>query len=395
MLVDEVHLTSRWAVTPRPCDSSHHRMLFLITTSKRLPLRTGRNILGGHDSQAPTGHASSFAVIEVGADGKAWISATRSDVVVSVNGTALGTQPMSLAHGARIQIAGRKLVFADERGVTATPIPPSDTGAALVSSDGKRYPIPATGLEIGRDPNCDVVIASDDVSRWHAQVAPGPGGYQLKDSSTNGVYVNGQRVLGERWLGTGDSIRIGAAQFRFDAGAVPSQPTVATLDTDQMAQLTQAATRQPAPTPLPNETVRLSRRGEPATPEPPLLATLELVPNGELKSKRHRITRPLVHVGRSTKNDIVIASTSVSSTHATLQRRGSDWYVVDGGSKNGTYVDGNRVSGEQKVKAECRIRFGGVDTIFRALAAGQRPANPSTPGVVGIMDAEIDKKRRR
>ena len=370
-------------------------MLFLITASKRLPLRTGRNVLGGHDSQAPTGHASSFAVIEVSADGKAWISATGNDVVVSVNGAALGTERMSLAHGARIQIAGRKLVFADERAVAATPLPASTTGAVLVSSDGKRYPVPATGLEIGRDPNCDVVIASDDVSRWHAQIATGPGGYQLKDSSTNGVYVNGQRVLGERWLGTGDSIRIGAAQFRFDAGAVPSQPNVATLDTDQMAQLAQAPARSPAPTPLPNETVRLSRRGEPAMPEPPLLATLELVPNGDLKTKRFRITRPLVHVGRSTKSDVVIGHKSVSSQHATLQRRGNDWFVVDGESKNGTYVDGNRVSGEGKLKAECEIRFGGVRTMFRALTAGHGPVDPSTPGVVGIMDTEIDKKRKR
>lgn len=368
-------------------------MLFLITASKRLPLRTGRNVLGGDDAQAPTGHAKSFAVIEVGNDGKAWISTTRTDVAVTVNGVPLGAERTTLAHGARIEIAGRKLVFADERAVAVTPIPASDTGAALVSPDGKRHPIPATGLDIGRDPNCDVVIASDDVSRWHASIAPGPGGCQLKDSSTNGVYVNGERVLGERWLRTGDKIRVGAAQFRFEGGAATSNDNVTTIDTDQMPPVAQPTARPRAETPIPNETVRLSRRGEAATPEPPLLATLELVTNGELKGKRFRITRPLVHVGRSRNNDVVLPDKSVSSAHAKLQRRGNDWHLVDGDSKNGTYVDGSRVSGERKLPASCEIRFGGVTALFRALAGGQKE-DPSTQGVVGIMDDRIDKKRR-
>jgi pSer/pThr/pTyr-binding forkhead associated (FHA) protein len=128
-------------------------------------------------------------------------------------------------------------------------------------------------------------------------------------------------------------------------------------------------------------------------PEPPLLATLELLSNGGLKGKRFRITRPLVHVGRSAKNDVVLADKSVSSTHAKLQRRGNDWYVVDGESKNGSYVDGNRVSGERKLPAACEIRFGGVKALFHALAVGQVDA-PSSPAVVGIMDDRIDKKRR-
>jgi pSer/pThr/pTyr-binding forkhead associated (FHA) protein len=369
-------------------------MLFLIVASKRLPLRVGRNVLGGDDAQAPTGHASSFAVIEVGNDGKAWISTTRKDVPVSVNGVPLGAERMALAHGARIHIGGRKLVFADERAVAVTPIPVSDTGAALVASDGARHPIPATGLDIGRDPNCDVVIASDDVSRWHASIAPGPGGCRLKDSSTNGIYVNGQRVLGERWLRTGDKVRVGAVQFRFEGGAATSNDNVTTIDTDQMTPVAQPTARSPAETPIPNETVRLSRRGEPAMPEPPLLATLELVTNGALKGKRFRITRPLIHVGRSRNNDVVLPDKSVSSTHAKLQRRGNDWHLMDGDSKNGTFVDGDRVSGERKLPAACEIRFGGVTAVFRALAGGQKE-EPSAPGVVGIMDAQIDKKRLR
>lgn len=386
-------------------------MPFLVVASKRIPLRVGKNVLGGDDAQAPTGQAKSFAAIEVGDDG-CWISATRRDVEVSVNGVALAGERVQLAHGAKIEIAGRKLVFGDERyaagtsniaGVTdadlagaedvAPPNPSSDTGGALIGKDGVRYAVPPTGLDIGRDPNCDVVIASNEVSRWHAQVTPGLLGYQLKDSSTNGVYVNGQRVYGERWLSVGDTIRVGDTQFRFEADAATYEPNALT-DTGDLPRMASPASRAHAATPAPTDTVRLSRQSAAAVPEPPLLATLELLSNGALKGKRFRVTRPLLHVGRGTHNDAVLADKSVSSTHATLQRRGAEWYVVDATSRNGTYVDGERVSGERKLPGACEIRFGGVKALFRTLAAGQA-SEPSTRAVVGIMDADIDKKRRR
>jgi pSer/pThr/pTyr-binding forkhead associated (FHA) protein len=365
-------------------------MPFLIVGTKRLPLRPGRNVLGGDDAQAPTGHAQPFAVIEVGSGGAASISTTRKDVGVMVNGAAIGSERVPLTHGARIDIGGRKLTFADENHRAPTPIPSSDTSAALVGPDGKRYVIPSSGLDLGRDLNCDVVIAADDVSRWHAQIAVGPNGYQLRDTSTNGVFVNGQRVLGERWLAAGDTIRVGAAQFRFEGGASTSLSGVATLDTDQLAAFVQATKRQPTETPRPNDTVRLSRTAASAAPEPPLLATLEIV-----DGKRFRITRPLVHVGRSTRNDIVITDKSVSSSHAKLDRRGSAWYVIDDGSKNGTHVDGKRVTGEQKLGAECELRFGRVTAHFRAVASGGGVQPPPTGGVVGLMDERIEKKPRR
>jgi pSer/pThr/pTyr-binding forkhead associated (FHA) protein len=385
-------------------------MPFLIVAAKRLPLRQGKNVLGGDDAQAPTGQSKRFAVIEVDASGDVWISAERRDVEIRVNGVALGER-MQLAHGARIEIAGRKLVFGDERYAAGTnkaagvdlvrsedvtpPNPSSDTGGALIGPAGERYSVPAAGLDIGRDPNCDVVIASNDVSRWHAQIAPGLLGYQLKDSSTNGVYVNGQRVLGERWLSVGDTIRVGNAQFKFEAEAASYEPNVSAIDTADLPKLAPTPPRERAETPPPTETVRLPRRAESAAPEPPLLATLELVGNGVLKGKRFRLTRPLVHVGRGSNNDVVLADKSVSSTHATLQRRGSDWFVVDAGSRNGTYVDGERLGKEQKIAAACELRFGGVKALFRALAAGAPAGDPSTKAVVGIMDERIERKRRK
>ena len=105
---------------------------------------------------------------------------------------------------------------------------PSDMGRAPTTSQGdladglvQVYPISTTRchvllapkLCIGRTPPCEIVITSDLVSRWHAQLERTAKGWRIRDlDSTNGVFVNGVRV-GSKVLSSGDLIRIGAALF--------------------------------------------------------------------------------------------------------------------------------------------------------------------------------------
>jgi hypothetical protein len=101
-------------------------------------------------------------------------------------------------------------------------------------------------------------------------------GYQIKDSSTNGLYVNAQRVVGERWLRVGDAVGVGPAQLRFEADAAMYEPDGSAIDIGNLPPLAAAPSLAPDESrPPPNETVRLSRRAEPTTTEAPLLATLE------------------------------------------------------------------------------------------------------------------------
>jgi len=68
-------------------------------------------------------------------------------------------------------------------------------------------------LTIGRDPNNDVVIAHPMVSRKHARIArTGPGGqHTIEDlDSTNGTFVNGERIVRPIALHRGDTIQIGS-----------------------------------------------------------------------------------------------------------------------------------------------------------------------------------------
>ncbi|PIE02418.1 MAG: hypothetical protein CSA81_07065 [Acidobacteria bacterium] len=84
--------------------------------------------------------------------------------------------------------------------------------------DGKEGQVFSLGMgttTLGRSPENDIHIPEERISRKHAQVSFGPGGYSIYDmNSENGTYVNGSRVQ-EQILTDGDVILIGTTQFVF------------------------------------------------------------------------------------------------------------------------------------------------------------------------------------
>lgn len=82
---------------------------------------------------------------------------------------------------------------------------------------GQRFPIRGP-VELGRE-SASVPMGYDSgASRRHASVSPGPSGLAVMDlGSTNGTFVNGQRVQSAN-AGPGDLIKIGATTFRVEPG---------------------------------------------------------------------------------------------------------------------------------------------------------------------------------
>lgn len=93
-------------------------------------------------------------------------------------------------------------------------------------------------------------------------------------------------------------------------------------------------------------------------------------PSGLSRSFRLRIDRPnegillfdLVEgenvVGRATDSDVVLPDQSTSRRHALLIVRAGTVTVRDLGTKNGTYLNGRKVSSEEQVAPGSTIRFG-------------------------------------
>jgi hypothetical protein len=74
-----------------------------------------------------------------------------------------------------------------------------------------------------------------------------------------------------------------------------------------------------------------------------------------------------VTVGRQHDSDLSLSwDREVSRAHALLERLGDHWTVVDEGlSRNGTFVNGTRVTGRQRLRNGDRICFGTTVLLFR------------------------------
>lgn len=90
-------------------------------------------------------------------------------------------------------------------------------------SAGKVIPITVPQFVIGRDPECHLRPASAIISKKHCAIVVRDGKAYLKDyESTNGSFVNDERVVGERELRDADSLKIGPLDFQVRLeGAVP------------------------------------------------------------------------------------------------------------------------------------------------------------------------------
>jgi FHA domain/Bacterial regulatory proteins, luxR family len=74
-----------------------------------------------------------------------------------------------------------------------------------------------------------------------------------------------------------------------------------------------------------------------------------------------------VTIGRGEGTDVRIAwDQQISQLHAELRPLGGEWLVVDDGlSRNGTFVDGERVAGRRRLRDRDLLRAGGTLILFR------------------------------
>ncbi len=73
-------------------------------------------------------------------------------------------------------------------------------------------------------------------------------------------------------------------------------------------------------------------------------------------------------IGRSASNDVALAwDAEVSRLHASLEHVGEEWtFVDDGRSHNGSFIDGERVSGRRRLRDGDAIAVGATVLVFRS-----------------------------
>ena len=103
----------------------------------------------------------------------------------------------------------------------------------------------------------------------------------------------------------------------------------------------------------------------------------------EVWERGGRQLRPLdserVTVGTLDSNDVVVDGDGVSRVHAVLERFGDAWCVRDLGSRNGTFVNGDRVIGERALHSGDEILLGGLRLSFHDRTRGKETAAIAPP----------------
>lgn len=152
---------------------------------------------------------------------------------------------------------------------------------------GKVFTVEKSEITLGRDVGSDVFINEPEVSRRHARLSLQSGNYILEDmGSTNGTFVNGQRVIGLRILQPGDIITLGEnVSLTFELASFdPNVTTVSTPgDAGTVKPHAAAGTQTPPP-------------ARPAYTSQPALTSVEtFAPEDEEAGQRP--TRPWFWVG--------------------------------------------------------------------------------------------------
>jgi ABC-type multidrug transport system ATPase subunit/pSer/pThr/pTyr-binding forkhead associated (FHA) protein len=219
----------------------------------------------------------------------------------------------------------------------------------LILSSGSPKEVELTRAEmiIGRDPSVDLPISSPAVSRRHARLSREGDAYVLEDlGSSNGTFVNDQKLVGRRQLKSGDQIRLGQAVTLYyvapkvessDATVVRAAPVV---DAGMQTVI--------GVEPLPSEV-------EAGPPE--LIITIA----GE-NPRTYSLTRQSLTIGRIEGNDIIIPSGIVSRQHARLEKaNGGYQLVVSQEAKNPILFEGRPLEGSRILRHGDILRIGSLD----------------------------------
>jgi pSer/pThr/pTyr-binding forkhead associated (FHA) protein len=135
---------------------------------------------------------------------------------------------------------------------------------------GTVYALDSDQISIGRDSSNEISVNDAEVSRRHTRLTFQGGKYVLEDmGSTNGTFVNGQRLTGPRVLKSGEVVSLGE-QIVFVYEAVDSDPGATMVSPRNI----------PAPRPV-------------AAPPPPPQAFAGEVPAGQPEAMPARKINPI------------------------------------------------------------------------------------------------------
>jgi hypothetical protein len=119
--------------------------------------------------------------------------------------------------------------------------------------------------------------------------------------------------------------------------------------------------------------------------------------DGEDRQRLFSFERDVVQasVGRRETADLVLDwDDQVSRLHAQFERVEQDWTVVDDGlSRNGTFVNGERLSGRRRLSDGDSLRFGATTMIFRSPQVDEQAGTAVASQIPTAVDLSTTQRR--
>ena len=224
---------------------------------------------------------------------------------------------------------------------------------------GAVYELGADEITIGRGNKSAIVIRDNEVSREHCRLIRLAGHYELHDLvSSNGTFVNGQRVISPWLLQPGMLIELGDT-ITLEYG--PFEP----VEEDTAPQI------RPVEAPL---------------VAPPVMVTVEahyslVMTKGPAVGYNYPLESKSIAIGRDLTNDIVIQDPEVSRHHLKLHFSERGYLIEDLHSTNGTFVNAEPIYNRRCLEPNDVIKLGTMvqlQYIFREEVIGN-PDNDQTP----------------
>lgn len=247
---------------------------------------------------------------------------------------------------------------------------------------------------LGRQAECDVLLTEGHTSRRHARLVQAEDGYWLEDlGSSNGTFINGNRISGRVKVASGDRLRFDVEEYDF---RVPSQAAPVALDESKtvyrapesaavVAESSGVFKRPGAwadPDAMGDAGVHKTKFIDPAqmkqmaSSAAPVAAAPSAVDGPHLQvvsGSRTGLNIQLAvgdsgnaewTIGSQTDREVQFMDSGVSALHAKIVNEGERWKVLDQMSANGTFVNGKRANVSYLASGD-RVRFGPVECVFR------------------------------
>ena len=195
--------------------------------------------------------------------------------------------------------------------------------------ENKVFPLREGVTRIGRDPDNDVVLLSENVSRFHAVLIPAADGFTLRDlDSANGTWLNDAQIT-EALCGKGDRIRFDVEAFEL------VDPSASGYDVDGL---------------------------EYAATEGERVGRLTLVRGGQ--RREFYLEEQTTTIGSSPFNDVALKIETVSRNHCKIKNEEGLYTLVDLKSLNGVFRNGDRVEDEAVLEDGDVVDVGSVQFRF-------------------------------